>query len=103
MSLLTGQYFDVPIYDQGYGHYEQGAPSKTSKRRFFRSTARWDEKFERVLVGKQGMGGGLPVTAFWDLAIPAREEVEEEEESAVEEMEIDDEEEWDSISVVLDP
>jgi histone deacetylase 1/2 len=60
MSLLSGQYFDVPVHDQGYGHYEHGAPTKAGKRRFFKSEARWDEVFERVLVAKQGITNGMP-------------------------------------------
>ncbi len=42
MSLLTGQYFDVPAHEHGYEHYECGAaPMKSVKRRFFASAA-WD-------------------------------------------------------------
>lgn len=53
MSLLTGQYYDVPVHENGFGHYECGmAPVKSTRRRFFQSGARWDEGFERVLVGK---------------------------------------------------
>lgn len=49
MSLLTGQYVDVPTYN------EHPHGSKTSKRRFFQSAARWDEEIERVLVGGRGV------------------------------------------------
>jgi len=53
MSLLTGQYFDVPVHEHGYGHFELGAvPGKTAKRRFFQSAARWDENVESVILGK---------------------------------------------------
>lgn len=55
MSLTTNQYFDVPIHEQGFSHYEYGAPPvKAAKRRFFQSGARWDEGFERVLLGRKG-------------------------------------------------
>ncbi|KAG6917573.1 hypothetical protein DXG01_002042 [Tephrocybe rancida] len=53
MSLLTGQYFDVPVHEQGYNHFEHGAlPTKTAKRRFFQSAARWDETIEDVIIEK---------------------------------------------------
>ncbi|KAF5387974.1 hypothetical protein D9615_000857 [Tricholomella constricta] len=53
MSLLTGQYFDVPSHEHGYGHFEHGAvPGKTAKRRFFQSAARWDENIESVILAK---------------------------------------------------
>ncbi|KAG5653375.1 hypothetical protein H0H81_000876 [Sphagnurus paluster] len=53
MSLLTGQYFDVPIHEHGYSHFETGAaPGKTAKRRFFQSAARWDENMESVILGR---------------------------------------------------
>ncbi|KAG6828313.1 hypothetical protein H0H92_008428 [Tricholoma furcatifolium] len=53
MSLLTGQYFDVPVHEEGYSHFEHGAlPGKTAKRRFFQSAARWDETLEDVIIGK---------------------------------------------------
>ncbi|KAG5352031.1 hypothetical protein C0989_004126 [Termitomyces sp. Mn162] len=53
MSLLTGQYFDVPVHEAGYSHFEHGAvPGKTAKRRFFQSSARWDETIEDVIIGK---------------------------------------------------
>ena len=57
MSLLTGQYFDVPSQEERYGHYEHGAPSKSSRRRFFASLARWDPRAEKVFVGERGRGG----------------------------------------------
>ncbi|RDB19796.1 Histone deacetylase Rpd3 [Hypsizygus marmoreus] len=53
MSLLTGRYFDVPTHEHGYSHYDCGAPpGKTAKRRFFQSSARWDETVEQVILGK---------------------------------------------------
>lgn len=36
MSLMTGQYYDIPTQDDEYAHYECGAaPTKSTKRRFF--------------------------------------------------------------------
>ncbi|KAH7906117.1 hypothetical protein BJ138DRAFT_1072084 [Hygrophoropsis aurantiaca] len=56
MSIMTNRYIDVAGSGSG-----KGAP----QRRFFRSAARWDERYGRVLVGKEpvlGVGvakGGL--------------------------------------------
>lgn len=53
MSLLTGQYFDIPTHERGYIHFESGAaPGKVAKRRFFQSSARWDDVAERVTLAK---------------------------------------------------
>jgi histone deacetylase 1/2 len=53
MSLLTGQYFDIPTHEHGYTHFESGAvPGKAAKRRFFQSAARWDDVAERVTLAK---------------------------------------------------
>ena len=55
MSLLTGQYFDIPLHEHGYRHYEVGAvPGKAAKRRFFQSSACWDESVEQVVLRRQG-------------------------------------------------
>ncbi|KAF9255973.1 histone deacetylase RPD3 [Marasmius fiardii PR-910] len=54
MSLLTGQYYDIPVQEEGYEHYETiGAPGKSAKRRFFQSHATWDETYRKVLVGRR--------------------------------------------------
>jgi histone deacetylase 1/2 len=53
MSLLSGQYFDIPTHEHGYSHFESGAvPGKAVKRRFFQSAARWDDVGERVTLSK---------------------------------------------------
>lgn len=53
MSLLSGQYFDIPTNEHGYSHFENGAvPGKAAKRRFFQSVARWDDVAERVTLSK---------------------------------------------------
>ena len=50
---MTGQYFDIPIHEHGYSHFEHGAaPGKAAKRRFFQSAARWDDVAERVTLSK---------------------------------------------------
>jgi histone deacetylase 1/2 len=44
MSLLTGKYFDVPVHENGFAHFDCGAPlSKTTKRRFFNYPEKWDD------------------------------------------------------------
>lgn len=61
MSLLTGQYFDVPTHESGFGHYDCGAaPVKTTRRRFFQSgDGKWDDMNvvdAAVGVGREGFG-----------------------------------------------
>lgn len=54
MSLLTGQYFEIPRQN-GYRHYEVGiAPAKTTRRRFFQSSACWDDSVEQVILKRRG-------------------------------------------------
>ncbi|ESK86297.1 histone deacetylase rpd3 [Moniliophthora roreri MCA 2997] len=54
ISLLTGQYYDIPIHEEGYDHFEDiGLSGKLAKRRFFQSEATWDDTYRKVLVGKQ--------------------------------------------------
>jgi histone deacetylase 1/2 len=61
MSLLTGKYFDIPTHEHGYTHFENGAvPGKAAKRRFFQSTARWDDAAERVTLAKPVVSPVLP-------------------------------------------
>lgn len=60
MSIMTNQMIDVPqleegghgYWDYGCGHVPEPAtvPSKASKRRFFQSSARWDNALHRVIV-----------------------------------------------------
>ncbi|TFK43975.1 histone deacetylase RPD3 [Crucibulum laeve] len=53
MSLITNQYYDVPVHDHSFSHFDAGAlPTKGGQRRFFQSDARWDENFEQIMVGK---------------------------------------------------
>lgn len=44
MSLLTNRYFDVPVQENGFGHFECGAPlGKNVKRKFFNYPEKWDD------------------------------------------------------------
>jgi hypothetical protein len=94
MSLLTGQYFDVPVHDQGYGHYEYGAPTKAGKRRFFHSQARWDERLDRVLLAKQAMMNEMPHSGSW--------EPEASDDDTLSEMMPEDDWEGSAVSVIMD-
>ncbi|KAF9474338.1 histone deacetylase RPD3 [Pholiota conissans] len=43
MSIVTGKYYEIPIDENGFGHYDHTAvPEKGTKRRFFQNTG-WDE------------------------------------------------------------
>jgi histone deacetylase 1/2 len=50
MSLVTGKYFDVPVYEGGFEHYECGTlPLKATGRRFFQSgIGKWDDELSVV-------------------------------------------------------
>jgi histone deacetylase 1/2 len=68
MSLLTGQYFDIPTHENGYSHFESGAlPGKAAKRRFFQSAARWDDAAERVTLSKPVVSPVLPTMTLGEL------------------------------------
>ncbi|KAI0336353.1 histone deacetylase RPD3 [Cubamyces sp. BRFM 1775] len=67
MSLLTGEYYDVPrleeggngYYDLGCGHEPWAAadlPALGAKRRFFKSPERGDSKLERILLERERAG-----------------------------------------------
>lgn len=44
MSIITGRYFDVPVHENGFGHFDHGAPlGKAAKRRFFNYSEKWDD------------------------------------------------------------
>lgn len=48
MSILTNQYYDIPSYENGF---ECAVPGKSdSRRRFFQSVARWDTRYQKVVV-----------------------------------------------------
>lgn len=43
MSIVTGTYYEIPIYENGFGHYDNSiVPEKGTKRRFFQNIG-WDE------------------------------------------------------------
>jgi len=59
MSLITGKYFDVPAYENGFEHYDFGGAvsnlqlkaSSSTRRRFFQSGAgKWDEEMVLSVV-----------------------------------------------------
>ena len=64
MSIMTNNMVNVPrleegdfgYWDSGCGHVPESAsvPQKSSKRRFFQSSARWDEALRRVMVSNDG-------------------------------------------------
>lgn len=44
MSIVTGKYYDIPIQENGFGHYDCGmASTKGTKRKFFQSVLEWDD------------------------------------------------------------
>ncbi|TFK61034.1 histone deacetylase RPD3 [Pluteus cervinus] len=56
MSLLTNRYFD--IHEDGFCQNEYTSiPAKGTKRKFFQSSIRWDERVERVIAEKGGSPG----------------------------------------------
>jgi len=48
MSILTNQYYDIPSYENGFEYAIAGKPE--SRRRFFQSVARWDARYQEVVV-----------------------------------------------------
>jgi histone deacetylase 1/2 len=60
MSILTNQHFDIPSYENGF---EYALPGKSdSRRRFFQSVARWDARYEKVIVPKLN---GVVLPSLW--------------------------------------
>jgi len=54
MSILTNQYYDIPSYENGFEYAIAGKPE--SRRRFFQSVARWDARYQQVVVpGREAM------------------------------------------------
>ena len=52
MSIITGQYFDIPDDEHGYEHFQQTG-DKTIRRSFFQSSARWDEDVQQIVMGRE--------------------------------------------------
>ncbi|KAH9482183.1 Histone deacetylase clr6 [Psilocybe cubensis] len=63
MSIVTGKYFDIPIHESGYNHYEYGAaPTKSSKRIFFQSGLdiyNDDNDFEGIINARTSVSNGF--------------------------------------------
>jgi histone deacetylase 1/2 len=44
MSIVTGKYYDIPVQENGFGHYDCGTPlTRGTKRKFFQSVMEWDD------------------------------------------------------------
>ncbi|RPD65961.1 histone deacetylase RPD3 [Lentinus tigrinus ALCF2SS1-7] len=66
MSLLTGEYFDVPrleecengYYDLGCGHepWTNGGVVRGTRRHFFHGAARWDSALQQVILERERAG-----------------------------------------------
>ncbi|KAF9443827.1 histone deacetylase RPD3 [Macrolepiota fuliginosa MF-IS2] len=66
MSLMTNRYFDVPAHENGFGHFECGAPlGKNVKRRFFNYPERWDSDLNGGLATRDAFS---PLAKTLDLA-----------------------------------
>lgn len=48
MSILTNQHFDIPSYENGFEYAILGKPD--TRRRFFQSVARWDARFQKIMI-----------------------------------------------------
>lgn len=63
MSIVTGKYFDIPIHEGGYNHYEYGAaPTKMSKRIFFQSGLdiyNDDNEIESIINARTSISNGF--------------------------------------------
>ncbi len=99
MSITTNQLFNVPrleegghgYYDYGCGHGPEMVPTRSTKRRFFASFARWDDRLQQVLVHNEGLA--MPRLNIVDLMESGGRSREPDAGSdAEEEMEVDEEE-----------
>lgn len=63
MSILTGQYYDIPADDLGYNHYHPGGPelARTERRRFFPTQWGWEDSFQKILHSRDGIISPLNV------------------------------------------
>lgn len=99
MSIVTNQLLSVPraengeFHDSGCGWQssEPHAPPKTgsTRRRFFQSAARWDDRLQRVLVRFDGLA--MPVSVA-DVMENGGHGVDHDISEPDEEMEVDEEE-----------
>lgn len=53
MSILSNQHFDIPSYENGFEYALLGKPD--TRRRFFRSVARWDAQCQQAFISRPGM------------------------------------------------
>ncbi|KAH9946262.1 histone deacetylase RPD3 [Epithele typhae] len=71
MSLLTGQFFDVPrLEERGHGYYDLGCGhepwaasdvARGTRRHFFRGAAKWEAVAQRILAERAQAGVGAMV------------------------------------------
>ncbi|OSD02902.1 histone deacetylase RPD3 [Trametes coccinea BRFM310] len=107
MSLLTGEYYDVPrLEENGNGYYDLGCghepwaqndlPGLGVRRRFFHSGSRWDSALEKVALERERAGvrnGRVDVGAL--MAVGG---AEQDRMTDPEEMDVDTEEDGSSIA-----
>ncbi|GBE80179.1 histone deacetylase RPD3 [Sparassis latifolia] len=89
MSIVTGQYFDVPrVEEGGYGYYDMGCGHEVKpgilkgpnfKRRFFQSIAEWDPQLQKIQKIPR------PAVNLADLMTMGGQDEEDEEEMEVDE------------------
>lgn len=48
MSIINNQVYDIPSYENGFEYAVSGKPE--TRRRFFQSVARWDSRYQKVVV-----------------------------------------------------
>ena len=65
MSLITGKYYDIPIHENGFGHFD--GSTKPAKRQFFSDGPRWDDGVVSVVdatVNARMVGGSMTNDKF---------------------------------------
>ncbi|KAF7982642.1 hypothetical protein HWV62_27079 [Athelia sp. TMB] len=48
MSIMNNQVYDIPSYENGFEYAVSGKPE--TRRRFFQSVARWDARYQKVVI-----------------------------------------------------
>ena len=68
MSLITGKYYDIPVHEHGFSHFDCSTTvGKPAKRRFFPDGPRWDDVVVGVVdatVNARMVGGNMDVDGF---------------------------------------
>lgn len=69
MSLITGKYYDIPIHENGFSHFDMSTSiGKPAKRRFFPDgPGKWDDTVASVVdtsVNARMVGGNTVVDGF---------------------------------------